>query len=268
MKMHVQLGFLSIAAVLVGSFFISGVVAGEVQPGAAVVRSLSGTVTCIDAAGVSRSLSVGAVVREGQTIRTGSHGAVDLFLAQNGPGLALEAGSELSLVKLRAWESPLGTLIETELDLREGQLYGTVQKLLPGSRYEVKTRKGVAKILGTEFYMDTRSGQVFVTAGVVTVTVVLEASPGRPIATRSIEVAAGQNLAIPNNLADLAAFHALAPVSTPPLQQKQNLDRLAQLGKLVYYQDVSAIRETFQVQRRKNGSLKVDRPPVANIVSP
>jgi hypothetical protein len=268
MKMHIQLGFPSAAAVLAGSLFFSCPVSGQVQQGTAVVRSLSGPVSCIDATGISCPLTAGAVVREGQTIKTGVNGSVDLFLAQNGPGLALDSGSELSLEKLRAWESPLGTLIETELALREGQLYGTVQKLLPGSRYEVKTRKGVAKIRGTEFYIDTRSGQVFVTAGVVTVTVVLETSPGHPLATRTIDVTAGQNLAIPNRLADLAAFNALAPVSTPPLQQKRNLDRLAQLGKLVYYKDVSDITETFQVQLRKNGSLKVDRPPVANIVSP
>jgi hypothetical protein len=162
----------------------------QAKQGTAVVKALKGAATYVDETGFSHPLALNAVVKEGQTIKTALGASVALYLAENGPGVELEQNSVLGLDKLTSLQSGLGTIIDTRLDLRQGKLYGTVDKLLPGSHYEVKMPTGVATVRGTEFFIDAATGTVFVTSGTVNVTVNLVGSTGNR--TRTVAVSAGQ----------------------------------------------------------------------------
>lgn len=243
----------------------------QVNPGKAVVRSITGSATYTDGLGFEQPLALGTVLKEGQTVKTGADGNVDLFLAENGPGVSLNPSSTLKFNKLSTSVSPLGTLIDTQLDLQQGQMYGNVQKLLPGSRYEVNTPQGLAVIRGTEFYMDTRTGQIIVTSGTVNVTVKLDLPSGTdPV--RTISVPAGKMLSIPSKFKNEAEFYALTTANTPPGMSLVNLEKLRQLGRLVRFRNssttVGGITEVFEATKDNTGKIEVSRPPDIGAVSP
>jgi hypothetical protein len=238
-----------------------------VKSGTAVVKAIKGAASYADELGLDHPLAVGSVVKEGQTIRTSTGSSVDLFLAENGPGVALEGNSVLVLEKLTSQQSVLGTLIDTRLDLRQGKLYGTVDKLLPGSHYEVKMPTGIATVRGTEFFIDAQTGTVYVTSGTVNVTVTLKGDVDR---TRTIAVKAGQELVIPNTLKNPGAFNQLAPTPLPPGLNQTTLRRLAQLHLLTQYtsgRNVSSVSETFKTGKDKGATVDIDKPPKSIVVS-
>ncbi len=240
----------------------------EIKQGTAVVKALAGTATYTDAIGFNHPVQVGTTLKEGDTIKTGADTSVDLFLDQNGPGIGLNANSTLRFEKLSYQDSILGDIIDTRLDLKEGQLVGTVDKLIAGSRYEVKMPTGVAVVRGTEFFIDASRGTVYVTAGTITVKVVLKESPGVVIAWKNVTVGAGFTLYIPNEFKNTASFDALAPVPTPSGLSKKALLRLATLGKLTLYTGKTQVTETFAAQRKRNGQIKVTKPPLSIVASP
>lgn len=253
---------------LVGVFCGAISASAAVKQGTAVVKALHGSASYVDELGFNHPLAIGTVVKQGQTVKTAPNSSVDLFLAENGPGVALEEDSMLTLDRLSSMQSVLGTLIDTRLDLRQGKMYGTVDKLLPGSHYEVKTPTGVATVRGTEFFIDTRSGTVFVTSGTVNVTVTLLLKSG-PI-SRTIAVTAGHELTIPQVFHNVSDFNSLAQTSTPPGLNQTTLRRLAQLGLLTRYTSLSSVSsatETFEAEQLKNGQIKVEKPPESIEVS-
>jgi hypothetical protein len=76
----------------------------------------------------------------------------------------------------------LDTVTDTQLDLREGRILGVVRRLTAGSRYEVKTPRGVAGIRGTggTEYDISANGTVHVITGQVVMVYIDPADPGRP----------------------------------------------------------------------------------------
>jgi hypothetical protein len=138
-----------------------------VEVGKAVVRDIQGSAQFNEGASWM-SLKAGQVLRPGTAVRTANDSHVDLFLDQNGPLVRLNENTTLSIDKLNFEATGVDTIIETQLDLKSGQIVGIVNKLSGNSKYEVKTPNGVAGIRGTE-YVISATGEVYVLSGSVVV---------------------------------------------------------------------------------------------------
>ncbi|MCL5097910.1 MAG: FecR domain-containing protein [Candidatus Omnitrophica bacterium] len=136
-------------------------------------------------------LNVGKVLHTGAIIRTASGSQVDLFLKQNGPVVRITADTTLGLDKLLYEETGEETIIDTQLNLTNGRILGSVKKLAEASKYEVKVPTGTVGIRGTEYDIST-SGIVHVVTGSVLVTYI---SPSG--AVRQYTVNAGQTFTPP-----------------------------------------------------------------------
>ncbi|HWD94527.1 MAG TPA: FecR domain-containing protein [Verrucomicrobiae bacterium] len=133
----------------------------------------------------------GMVLKPGTTIQTasGSLNYVDLVLnnahavAPPSPsasdvahftpkadqdGIRIFDNTVLSVDKLTVTATGADTVTDTELDLKAGSILGTVKKLAPASKYEVKIPNGVAGIRGTIYFLSA-SGNVRVLTGSVVV---------------------------------------------------------------------------------------------------
>jgi hypothetical protein len=83
-------------------------------------------------------------------------------------GIRIRPNSVLSIDKLTVTETGADTITDTELDLKAGSVLGTVKKLSPTSKYEVKIPNGVAGIRGT-IYSLSADGILKVLTGSVVV---------------------------------------------------------------------------------------------------
>lgn len=136
-------------------------------------------------------VKVGMAVKPGMTIQTatGARNYVDLILnntqAQEAPtaspseiahytpkaeqdGIRIYENSVLEVDKLTVTQTGADTVTDTELDLKAGKILGTVKKLAPTSKYEVKIPNGVAGIRGT-IYVLSANGILSVLTGSVVV---------------------------------------------------------------------------------------------------
>lgn len=136
-------------------------------------------------------LKVGMIIKPGTTIQTatGMGNYVDLVLnnshATEAPeaspseiahytpkaeqdGIRIKENSVLVIDKLTITQTGADTVTDTELDLKAGTILGTVKKLSPTSKYEVKIPNGVAGIRGT-IYELSASGILRVLSGSVVV---------------------------------------------------------------------------------------------------
>jgi len=259
-------------ALVVGLLCLTVSASAEVRQGTAVVKALNGPASYVDELGVTHPLEAGTVLKEGQTIKTGRDASVDLYLAQNGPAVGLDGNTVLRLQKLSNEPGPLGTIIDTRLDLQQGRVSGIVEKLLPGSRYEIKTPQGLATVRGTEFFIDASNGTIYVVGGTVTLTVTLNVDikgGGTIQETKVVTINAGQYLWVPSNMT-VKTFSSLKPVKSP--YSLADLERLKKLGKVKEYGNgknsgTSTVTETFNAQQTGK-SLKLQMPPTTITVSP
>ena len=83
-------------------------------------------------------------------------------------GIRIFDNSVLAVDKLTRTETGADVVTDTELDLKAGSILGTVKKLSPASKYEVKIPNGVAGIRGTVYFLSA-SGIVRVLSGSVVV---------------------------------------------------------------------------------------------------
>lgn len=136
-------------------------------------------------------VKVGMILKSGTTIQTasGAGNYVDLVLnnaqavapAEPSPsaiahyqpkaeqdGIRIFDNSVLSVDKLAVTATGADMVTDTELDLKAGSVLGTVKKLTPSSKYEVKIPNGVAGIRGTIYYLNA-SGIIRVLSGSVVV---------------------------------------------------------------------------------------------------
>jgi hypothetical protein len=149
-------------AVLVGSMVLT-----QAAQGKAVVRQTKG-VAEVSEGGSWKALKAGQELSPGAVLRTANDSSVDLFLDQNGPLVRLMENTTLGIEKLTFESTGVDTVIETQLDLKTGQLVGIVKKLSGVSKYEIKTPNGVAGIRGTEYVIGA-DGTVYVLSGQVVV---------------------------------------------------------------------------------------------------
>jgi hypothetical protein len=154
-------------------------------------------------------VKAGMTVKPGMTIQTatGSGNYVDLILnnahAQEAPmaspseiahytpkaeqdGIRIYENTVLEVDKLTVTQTGADTVTDTELDLKAGKILGTVKKLAPTSKYEVKIPNGVAGIRGT-IYVLSANGVLDVITGSVVLAYV---GPGGNVVTQV--VGAGQ----------------------------------------------------------------------------
>ncbi len=80
----------------------------------------------------------------------------------------LNEDTALGIDKLTSQNTGANTVTETQLDLKKGRITGSVKKLAPGSKYEIKLPSGVAGVRGT-LYDITAEGVVKVSVGSVVV---------------------------------------------------------------------------------------------------
>ena len=262
------LSFRVVACWVIGLLSIALTARAEVKQGTAVVKGVTGAAAYVDALGFTHPLKVGDVVRPGETVKTDAGSTVDLFLDQNGPGIGLNPNSTLRLDKLTYEQSAMGTVIDTRLDLRAGELYGIVKKLAAGSHFEVKMPQGVAVVRGTEFFINAQDGTVYVTRGTVLVHLVLNLASGGTM-TKDLYVNAGQSgqyLSIPTDGAR-KVWDNLAAAPFPKGTTRDSLLRLAKLNKLLGPLSGNEVTETFNA-RTAGSSIHIDKPPVSIVVSP
>lgn len=122
----------------------------QAEVGKAVVRAVRGQADVTQGSG-RVALKTGMVLRPGAIVYTGVDSSVDLFLDRNGPVVRVMEGTTVGLDKLNFDATGADTVIETQLDLKDGRLVGRVAPMAPSSRYEIKTPQGVAGIKGTDY---------------------------------------------------------------------------------------------------------------------
>lgn len=174
------------------------------------------------------ALKTGMVLKSGITIQTasGMGNYVDLVLnnaqavAPPSPspseishfqpkaeqdGIRIFDNTVLSVDKLTRTETGADVVTDTELDLKAGSILGTVKKLTPASKYEVKIPNGVAGIRGTIYFLSA-SGIIRVLTGSVVVAYV---GSGGNVITQVVN--AGEQFDTNTGL--------VTPISTPILGQ-------------------------------------------------
>jgi hypothetical protein len=120
--------------------------AAHAAAGKAVVRSVTGTSSYSEQGGDWKPLKNGQVLLSGSSAKSGVASRIVLFLDKNGPTVRLLEDTTLGIDRLDADSTGTDTVIETQLDLRQGTIQGYVNKLAAASKYEVKTPNTVAGV--------------------------------------------------------------------------------------------------------------------------
>jgi hypothetical protein len=97
-------------------------------------------------------------------------------------GIRIFENTILVVDKLSRTATGADVVTDTEMDLKAGSILGTVKKLTPTSKYEVKIPNGVAGIRGTIYFL-TASGILRVVTGSV---VVAYSGPGGNVITQVV----------------------------------------------------------------------------------
>lgn len=150
------------------------------------VARLKGSARYSTGNNVWHPVQVGTILHSGMVIQTAADSYVDMTLGEEvtsappaPPGAMMNyspnsqqevvrifADTVLSIDKATSVTTGADEVTETELDLRSGQILGTVKKQSAASRYEVKVPNGVAGIRGT-IYLISADGVVSVLVGSV-----------------------------------------------------------------------------------------------------
>ena len=173
----------SLAVVMVTSLSA----AGAKERTGKVVR-LKGAARYSTGNNVWQPLKIGTILRTGALVQTAANSRVDIVLGEAdlaptraiaGNVNAFQPKAEQDIVRIHedtvlAFEKLATTdtgndqITETQLDLRSGKIFGTVKKLTPTSRYEIKLPNGVAGVRGT-IYTISADGVVQVLVGSVVI---------------------------------------------------------------------------------------------------
>jgi hypothetical protein len=154
----------TVLALVVGS--ATTALAANTRQGYAIVRFVIGSPMVSKGGGAWQKLERYMLVRAGDVIQTDAKSHADLMLGFNNGDIQVSPGSTLAIDKLLYTSTGLEVIHDTQLNLREGVLYGNVDKMATGSKYEVKTPRGVAGIRGTS-YRIAANGDIIVIEGVV-----------------------------------------------------------------------------------------------------
>lgn len=114
----------------------------------ATVRSIHGTATYTVPGGQAMPLRPNMELDENTLIETGPDTVVDLTVNGRTSTVRITASTK---VTLKTMEDLGAGDSETMLDLKDGQILGSVKKISKASKYEISTPRGVAGIRGTDF---------------------------------------------------------------------------------------------------------------------
>jgi len=190
--------FQALVSALVGGFVLTlaaGAHAQSTAQYATVVRVQGETRFSPDNGTTWHPLVVGKVLGPGNLIQTAAHSKVDLVLGDKvaahivpnpdkvGPAadapirglvsykaqaaqnvIRMEGDTVLAINILSASNMGADNVTDTELDLRQGTIMGSVKKLSAESKYLIKTPNGMAAIRGTTFILSA-NGAITVTDG-------------------------------------------------------------------------------------------------------
>jgi hypothetical protein len=164
---------------------VTSLAAQTVKEGKGTVVRIKGAARFSTGNSAWQPLKVGAVLGSGAVVQTALDSFVDIVFGEEevappqptvGEMLyqpAVEQNvvrvfedSVLAIDKLTFTPTGADTVTETQLDLRQGHIFGTAKKLSAASHYEIKIPNGVAGIRGT-VYMISASGVVTVLSGSV-----------------------------------------------------------------------------------------------------
>ena len=134
--------------------------------GKAAVQEIHGRAMVFSEGEGWKVLKLGRILRAGAAVWTGARSQVGIFLGANGPVIRLESESLLVIDSLAYQRMDIETVVDTQLFLRNGHMYGNVKRLVAGSRYEVRTPKSLTNVHGTDYGI-WADGKVTVFAGQV-----------------------------------------------------------------------------------------------------
>jgi ferric-dicitrate binding protein FerR (iron transport regulator) len=256
-------------AVFAAGIALSGFTAqAEMLPASAYVQQVRGSALLVDAHGVTRPLVTGSRLQAGDTVVTEASSTADLLLEETGATIGLEAESRLKIEVLGYRDEAAGRRTETYLDLQKGELLGNVDKLSPGSRFEVQMPGGVASVRGTTFFVNALLGHVHVTKGTVVVKVIVKL--GSTTQTKQVTVSAGNSLLVPVLWNSKNSLSSLKATKTSWLYSEKVLNWLAAHTSVFEKYQVSGnvrLEETFKGRRLGCGNLWVLSPPKIELVS-
>ena len=129
----------------------------QTHQGKAEVRDIKGSAMYSTAGAPMTPLKVGTVLGSGATIKTASGSVVVLFLGNSAGTVRVTENTTLTLDKLTLTDTGADTVVEAQLNLPEGTIFGNVNKLSAACKYEIKVPNGVAGIRGTKYRMSSSS---------------------------------------------------------------------------------------------------------------
>jgi hypothetical protein len=89
--------------------------------------------------------------------------------------IRMESDTVLAIDKLSVANTGVDAVSDTELDLRQGTILGSIKKLSAASQYTIKTPNGIAGVRGTTFILSA-TGAITVTDGSCVISVVINGS--------------------------------------------------------------------------------------------
>ena len=92
------------------------------------------------------------------------HGLMSYRAAAEQNVISLRSDTVLAIDKLTISNTGIDAVSDTELDLRQGTIFGNVKKLSSASQYLIKTPQGMAGVRGTTFIMSA-DGDITVISG-------------------------------------------------------------------------------------------------------
>jgi hypothetical protein len=132
--------------------------------GFAKVRYVFGNAVFSRGNGPAQKIERDMVLHPGDSVKTDAKSHVDLALGHNNGSFQVTPSSEVSLDKLTYQFTGLEIVHDTQLSLKSGSVVGVANKMSAGSKYEIKTPRGVAGIRGT-IYGLWANGNLGVTRG-------------------------------------------------------------------------------------------------------
>ena len=121
------------------------------EQGQAVVRGVRGSANYSTGGGGWSPVRAGTILKSGDTVKTDANSSVDLDMRENGEMVRLTPETTLKIEKLTKDKTGAETVIETQLDLKNGRILGRVNRMASASKYEVKIPTGVVGIRGTRY---------------------------------------------------------------------------------------------------------------------
>lgn len=246
------------------------------EMGYMTVSSVEGSASySIDGGHVWHPLVIGKYLAPGTIMKTGDDSSVDLlvgktyadkvaktlqFNTSRNPApnvvptdeknmIRLRPNSVIAIDKLMVPEDNHYKVSDTELDLQEGDIIASVQKVSPSAQYLIKLPNGVAAVRGTTFSLGAghhhtgEGGGASVASGTVWLTIsVTDPATGKPItqpdgqpfAPVPITLNAGQSLSLTTTvLSQLATILVNTATTIAQLQSNANQVGATQTQKLI-----------------------------------